>query len=102
GSCCGCVRAGVPEPLGIVFDVFWIAIDIGFISVTVAVTGGARSPWMPWYLAILSAAVFVRGQIAAFLTFLGGTAGYMLALRAAGDLGTTHEALRAAAIMVSL
>jgi len=87
--CWQIVRRGWHEPLGVVFDVFWIAIDIGFISVTVAVTGGARSPWMPWYLAILSAAVFVRGQVAAFLTFVGGTAGYMLALRAAGDLGST-------------
>src|SRR6187549_855625 len=56
--CWQIVRRGWHEPLGVVFDVFWIAIDIGFISVTVAVTGGARSPWMPWYLAILSAAVF--------------------------------------------
>ncbi|HET9767146.1 MAG TPA: ATP-binding protein, partial [Thermoanaerobaculia bacterium] len=85
------------------FDPLWIVLDVGFISATIAVTGGATSPWQPWYVAIFSAAAFVAGQRAAFLTFLASSAGYLLALAAAGDLpGPGQPALRAIALMVSL
>jgi signal transduction histidine kinase/CheY-like chemotaxis protein len=85
------------------FDPLWIVLDVGFISATIAVTGGATSPWQPWYVAIFSAAAFVAGQRAAFLTFLASSAGYLLALAAAGDLpGPGQPALRGIALMVSL
>jgi signal transduction histidine kinase/CheY-like chemotaxis protein len=97
------VRAGLHARLGGAFDPLWLLLDVGFISVTIYHTGGASSPWLPWYLAILSAAAFVGGQLAAFYTFLASTAAYLLTLRAAGDLGGPGlPALRAVALMVSL
>ncbi len=56
---------------GRLYDSLWILLDVGFISATIAVTGGATSPWQPWYVAIMSAAVFVAGQRAAFLHLPG-------------------------------
>jgi signal transduction histidine kinase/CheY-like chemotaxis protein len=97
------VRAGYNRYLGPAFDPLWILVDVAIISATVAVTGGDASPWFPWYLAIISAAVFVGGQLMAFYTFVASVVGYLLALRAAGDLvGPGQPVLRALAIMVSL
>lgn len=64
----------------------FLAIDIVLVSLVVAVTGGRLSPWFPWYIAIISAAVFIEGQAAAFWVFLGCTGGYVAALVAAGDV----------------
>jgi signal transduction histidine kinase/DNA-binding response OmpR family regulator len=89
--------------LGWAYDPLWILLDVGFISATIAVTGGDTSPWQPWYVAIFSAAVFVAGQRAAFLTFLASIGGYLLALRFAGDVdGSGQPVLRGIALMVSL
>jgi signal transduction histidine kinase/CheY-like chemotaxis protein len=97
------VRDGRHRRLRGWFDPLWIALDIAFISATVSLTGGATSPWFPWYLAIISAAVFVRGQLGGLLTFVASTAGYLLALRASGDLaGPGEPLLRALGLMVSL
>ncbi|HXT19593.1 MAG TPA: ATP-binding protein, partial [Thermoanaerobaculia bacterium] len=81
----------------------WILMDVGWISATIARTGGASSPWLPWYLAIISAAAFVGGELGAFLTFLASTGGYLAALAFTGDLaGPGQPVLRAIALMVSL
>ncbi len=98
------VRFGVHRRLfGRLFNPLWILVDVGFISATVAKTGGNDSPWLPWYVAILSAAAFVGGQLAVFYTFVASTAGYLLALGYAGDLAAPGQpVLRALALMVSL
>ncbi|HEV8629294.1 MAG TPA: hypothetical protein VGV61_03185, partial [Thermoanaerobaculia bacterium] len=96
------VRRGWHRWPGLPFDAVWILLDIFFISATVYVTGGASSPWFPWYLATISGAALVRGQLAAFLTFIACTGGYLLALDAAGELVGGRPALRALALMVSL
>jgi signal transduction histidine kinase/DNA-binding response OmpR family regulator len=98
------VRLGLHRPLfGPIFNPLWILVDVAFISATVARTGGDDSPWLPWYVAILSAAAFVGGQLVAFFTFLASTAGYLLALGYAGDLAAAGQpVLRALALMVSL
>jgi signal transduction histidine kinase/DNA-binding response OmpR family regulator len=98
------VRAGRHRRvLGRLYDPLWICLDVGFISATIAITGGATSPWQPWYVAIFSAAVFVAGQRAAFLTFAASTAAYLVALRLSGDLtGPGQPLLRGIALMVSL
>ncbi|HXT20097.1 MAG TPA: histidine kinase dimerization/phospho-acceptor domain-containing protein, partial [Thermoanaerobaculia bacterium] len=89
--------------LGRLYDPLWILLDVGFISATISVTGGSTSPWQPWYVAIFSAAVFVAGQRAAFLTFAASTGAYLLALYFAGDLtGPGQPLLRGIALMVSL
>ncbi|HEV8240444.1 MAG TPA: response regulator [Thermoanaerobaculia bacterium] len=89
--------------LGRAYDPLWILLDVGFISATIAVTGGATSPWQPWYVAIFSAAVFVAGQRAAFFTFLASIGGYLAALSFAGNLGGPGQpVLRGIALMVSL
>jgi len=97
------VRRGDHRRLRGWFDPLWIGLDIVFISATVSLTGGATSPWFPWYLAVIGAAVFVAGQLGGVLTFLASTAGYLLALRAAGDLaGPGEPMLTAVGLMVSL
>ena len=98
------VRQGLHRRLlGRSFDPLWILVDVGFISATIASTGGSESPWLPWYLAIISAAAFVGGELAAFLTFLASAGGYVLALAATGDLAAPGQPLvRALALMVSL
>ncbi|MDX1632688.1 MAG: ATP-binding protein, partial [Thermoanaerobaculia bacterium] len=64
----------------------WLGVDIVLVSWIVAVTGGQASPWFPWYVAIISAAAFVAGQLAAFAAFLACTGGYVVALVVAGDV----------------
>jgi signal transduction histidine kinase/CheY-like chemotaxis protein len=97
------VRQGGYRKVRGLFNAVWILVDVFFISLTVSVTGGMASPWLPWYLAILSAAVFVGGQRAALLTFLASAVGYVLAVNAAGDLADgTPAVARALALIVGL
>jgi len=65
--------------------------DVVLISVAVYLSGGADSVWFPWYLANMSAAAFLRGQLAAFLVALADTAGYLVALVLYGDIGGFDE-----------
>ena len=95
-------RRGLHRRLPFRPELVWLPLDIALGSWGVAMTGGAGSPWVPWYLGAISAAAFVRGQLAAFLAFLGSTAGYLLALAAAGDLAGPGAALAAVAFMASL
>ena len=95
-------RRGLHLRLPIPPEAVWLPLDIALCSFGVALTGGAGSPWVPWYLGAISAAAFVRGGGAAFLAFLGSTAGYLIALAAAGDLGDERAVLAAVAFMTSL
>src|SRR5829696_6406577 len=45
----------------------WIAVDIAFVTVGVAATGGIGSPFFIWYLAAASGAAFALGKRAAYL-----------------------------------
>jgi signal transduction histidine kinase/CheY-like chemotaxis protein len=97
------LRAGWHKHLRWLFDPLWLATDVALASWAVAATGGADSPWFPWYLASISAAAFVRGQLAAFLTFLASAVGYVLALVAVGDVtGPGRELFTALAMVTSL
>jgi signal transduction histidine kinase/ActR/RegA family two-component response regulator len=95
-------RRGLHRRLPFRPELVWLPLDIALCSWGVAMTGGEGSPWVPWYLGAISAAAFVRGQLAAFLAFLGSTAGYLVALAAAGDLIGPGAALGAVAFMASL
>ena len=93
---------GLHRRLPVPPEAVWLPIDIGLCSWGVALSGGQGSPWVPWYLGAISAAAFVRGQAAAFLAFLASTAGYLLALAAAGDLPDARAVLGAVGFMTSL
>jgi signal transduction histidine kinase/CheY-like chemotaxis protein len=97
------VKRGWHERLPFRLDAFWLVIDIALASWVVAATGGAESPWFPWYLATISAAAFVRGQMAAFLAYVLSTVGYVAALVQVGDITGVGSALfTAIALMTSL
>ncbi len=89
-SAAGCwllVRIGAADRLGVVFEWLWLLVDAALITVAVVYTGGADSPWFPWYLANIGAAAFVLGQRAAFAVAVLDTASYTGALVAIGDVG---------------
>jgi len=58
----------------------WIGSDILFISVGVWMTGGIDSPWFLWYLAPASAAAFVIGRRAAYITGMLNSISYVAML----------------------
>ena len=68
-------RAGVRRTL---LNPLWIGCDIIFISVGVWMTGGMESPWYLWYLAPASAAAFVMGRRAAYITGLLNSIAYVV------------------------
>lgn len=72
--------------LGATFDWLWLIADAVFITWVVIWTGGAASPWFPWYLANIGAAAFVVGQRGAFVVFLADATAYLGALAAVGDI----------------
>ncbi|MEJ2367544.1 MAG: response regulator [Acidobacteriota bacterium] len=69
----------------------WILLDSILITWAVAFTGGADSPWFPWYLASVSAAAFVMGiwWAAAFMVL--DTIGYLGVLTYLGVIRSFHK-----------
>ena len=65
------------------FDPLWILADVALhLRRPSASPAATPARGCPGTSPIISAAVFVGGQLAAFLTFVASTAGYLLALGA--------------------
>jgi signal transduction histidine kinase len=93
-------RQGVPRGL---LDLCWLGLDVYFVSLAVYFTGGAESPWYPWYLPVISGAAFVIGQRAALATFLASLAAYLSTLHLSGDVvGAGRPLYEAVAVMICL
>jgi signal transduction histidine kinase/DNA-binding response OmpR family regulator len=58
----------------------WIAVDIAFVTVGVAATGGISSPWFIWYLAAASGTAFALGKRAAYVVGALNTIAYLALL----------------------
>jgi signal transduction histidine kinase/DNA-binding response OmpR family regulator len=63
----------------------WIAVDIAFVTVGVAATGGIGSPWFIWYLAAASGTAFAAGKRAAYAVGALNTIAYLGLLTALGE-----------------
>jgi signal transduction histidine kinase/CheY-like chemotaxis protein len=63
----------------------WIAVDIAFVTVGVAATGGIGSPWFIWYLAAASGTAFAVGKRAAYLVGAINTVAYLTLLAILGE-----------------
>jgi signal transduction histidine kinase/CheY-like chemotaxis protein len=70
-------RAGARRTL---LNPLWIGSDIIFITVGVWMTGGIDSPWYLWYLAPASAAAFVIGRRATYITGILNSIAYVAIL----------------------
>ncbi|MFH1175818.1 MAG: ATP-binding protein [Acidobacteriota bacterium] len=57
----GAARCGVLRPLGLRLAGLSLASDVLMITWVVFVTGGSRSTWFPWYMAVLAAAAYMGG-----------------------------------------
>jgi len=63
----------------------WIVVDIAFVTVGVAATGGISSPWFIWYLAAASGTAFAAGKRAAYLVGALNTVAYLSLLAFLGE-----------------
>ena len=64
----------------------WIAVDVAFVTVGVAATGGISSPWFIWYLAAASGAAFAAGKRAAYVVSVINGVAYVAVLAAMGEV----------------
>ncbi len=71
----------------------WLLCDGLLITWAISTTGGAVSPWFPWYLANISGAAFILGEGAAFLMALFDTVAYVGVLYWRGDINGLDPAL---------
>ena len=86
-----------------ILDMAWIGVDVFFVSSAIFVTGGAQSPWFPWYLPVISGVAFVIGLWAAFFSFLACLGSYVLTLILHGDIdGWGPQLFEAVSLMVCL
>jgi len=76
------LRAGGPRDL---IHPLTLLGDIAFITVGVWLSGGVNSPWYLWYLAPASAAAFVMGRRAAYVTGILNSIAYLSVLLAMGQ-----------------
>ena len=51
--------------------------DLGIITWMVVLTGGSRSSWFPWYLAVVAAAGYVLGRRATMVVMAAGISAYI-------------------------
>ncbi|MEK6376169.1 MAG: response regulator [Acidobacteriota bacterium] len=63
----------------------WIAVDIAFVTIGVAATGGIGSPWFIWYLAAASGTAFGAGKRAAYAVGAINAVTYLTLLAFLGD-----------------
>ncbi|MFI5166852.1 MAG: ATP-binding protein [Thermoanaerobaculales bacterium] len=62
--------------LGVPVQTCWMALDVAIITCTVWFAGGSASYWYVWYLANVTAAVFVAGRRAAVVTMIANIVAY--------------------------
>ncbi len=67
----------------------WIAVDIAWPTIGVAVTGGINSPWFIWYLATASGAAFAASKRTVYVVSVFNTLAYLGVLM---WLGQVHVA----------
>ncbi len=79
-------RTRIADRIQPFFDPLWMSADVLLISYAVQITGGASSPWFPWYLANIAGAAFVIGQFAAFIVAIADTIAYVIVLQRMGDI----------------
>jgi len=87
------IKVGAAARLGPIFDPLWLLVDAALITWVVQLTGGASSPWFPWYLANIAGAAFVLGQWGGFAVFITDTLAYLGVLGAIGHLSGFNASL---------
>jgi signal transduction histidine kinase/CheY-like chemotaxis protein len=70
-------RAGLDRRLG--WNIFWLGmlVDVAAVTMGVYYTGGVRSPWYLFYLAISASAAFAAGAVAAWVISSLNAAAYL-------------------------
>jgi signal transduction histidine kinase/DNA-binding response OmpR family regulator len=80
------VTTGVASRMGRTYDGLWMLTDVVLISWVVHTTGGASSPWFPWYLSNIAAGAFVLGPWCAFVVFVADTVAYLGVIAGMGQI----------------
>ena len=70
----------------------WIATDVVWPTIGVAVTGGINSPWFIWYLATASGAAFASSKRAVYIVSILNTLGYLSVLMWLGQVRVADAA----------
>ena len=81
---------------------YWLAWDALIITWAVHISGGAASPWFPWYLANISAAAFVAGRRGAYTFGIVDLLAYLALLFVRGDVTGIESLYRPLAQMAFL
>jgi signal transduction histidine kinase/DNA-binding response OmpR family regulator len=69
-----------------ILNPIWIAVDIVWPTIGVAVTGGINSPWFIWYLAIASGAAFAATKRTVYVVSVANTLAYLGVLMWLGQI----------------
>ncbi len=70
----------------------WIACDIAYPTLGVAITGGLDSPWFIWYLATASGAAFATSKRTVYVVSILNTLAYLGVLMAMGQIAPIDSA----------
>ncbi len=73
-----------------------LAFDVGLVSWGVTASGGIKSPWWVWYLAVAGGAAFLGSRRLAAIVAVGCVASYLTVLAARGEFGADYHGLAVA------